>query len=161
MFPDSEITRCDAFLTEALNSQRNRVLGPWIVFWGPSFPKVLFMGRQVCIVEYADPFSVCHQRCYHNIFIMSHSRLFVGQVPIMKRVGFFRGPVAHFEGDVCCLHKDSWKNSLPSCLVVSSFCKAGCSHKILVANPLGGHKIMWFNFITVSSLVLGDHCECN
>ena len=28
VFPDSEITRCDAFLTEALNFLRNPVLGP-------------------------------------------------------------------------------------------------------------------------------------
>ena len=28
MFPDSEIARCDAFLTESLNFRRNRVFGP-------------------------------------------------------------------------------------------------------------------------------------
>ena len=28
MFPDSEIARCDAFLTESLNFQRNHVFGP-------------------------------------------------------------------------------------------------------------------------------------
>ena len=43
MFPDSEIARSDAFLTEYLNFLRNPV-------FGPSFLKGLFMGRQVCVI---------------------------------------------------------------------------------------------------------------
>ena len=42
MFPDSEITRCDAFLTEALNFQRNRCFGALVSWQG-----FLWVGRSV------------------------------------------------------------------------------------------------------------------